>query len=289
MGILKVQQIQNSAGDLAIDILADGSPIVSGTYAPGSVVLSTWDQSTRPTTGLFPGYIGYNTERRRIEMYDGIDPEDESPIWYGITTRVRFSSYDYTDTSVITTEGNMVDIAYLPMPNGPRTLLNYVTSFGLNESSSNNNNTSWANGHDVRPFEFRSTGSYFNSGNLAMFTGDGSSDSSDWVLFNFGNLGGGDFNPKWTGSQTGWAFFGGEFINQSASNNGLSLTKAYIWGFSDAVGWVKLWQEPTATTSGSWGHTNQNWYQSGGTVSSGDGKYAAYDNEPISYIGFSVR
>lgn len=288
MGILKVQQIQNSAGDVAVNILPDGSPVVSGTYNPGSVVLSTWDQNTRPTTGLFPGFIGYNTERRRIEMYDGVDPDDNSPIWYGITTRVRFSAYDYTDTAPIEQEGNMIDIAYLPMPGGPRTLLSYVTSFGLNQNSSNNNNSSWSNGHDVRPFEYRKSGSYFNSGNMVMFNGDGSSDGGDWVLFNFGNLRGGDFNPKWNGNQSGWAFFGGEFTNQSASGSGTSASKAYIWGFSDAVGWVKLWEEP-ASSNGSWGKNNANWYQSGSTTTSGNGKRPEYDNEPITYIGFSVR
>lgn len=288
MGILKVQQIQNSAGDVAVNILPDGSPVVSGTYNPGSVVLSTWDQNTRPTTGLFPGFIGYNTEKRRIEMYDGVDPDDDSPIWYGITTRVRFSAYDYTDTSTIEQEGNMIDVAYLPIPGGSRTLLSYVTSFGLNENSSNNNNSSWSNGHDVRPFEYRKTGNYFNSGNMVMFNGDGSSDGGDWVLFNFGNLRGGDFNPKWNGNQSGWAFFGGEFANQSASGSGTSASKAYIWGFSDAAGWIKLWEEP-ASSSGSWGKNNSNWYSSGGTTTSGNGKRPAYDNEPITYIGFSVR
>lgn len=288
MGILKVQQIQNSAGDVAVNILPDGSPVVSGSYNPGSVVLATWDQNTRPTTGLFPGYIGYNTEKRRIEMYDGEDPDDNSPIWYGITTRVRFSAYDYTDVAPIEQEGTMIDIAYLPMPGGPRTLLSYVTSFGLNQSSSNTNSSSWSNGHDVRAFEYRKNGSYFNSGNMVMFNGDGSSDSGDWVLFNFGNLRGGDFNPKWNGNQSGWAFFGGEFSNQSASGSGTSASKAYIWGFSDAAGWIKLWEEP-ASSNGSWGKNNSNWYSSGGTTTSGNGKRPEYDNESITHIGFSVR
>ena len=88
-------------------------------------------------------------------------------------------------------------------------------------------------------FEYRKTGSYFNSGNMVMFNGDGSADSRDWVLFNFGNLRGGDFNPKWTQNSSGWAFFGGEFDNQSASTSGQSVSTAYIWGFSDAAGWIE--------------------------------------------------
>ena len=287
MGILKVKQLQSSNGDPVLDINDDGTINIASQYNPGNVVLGTWDQTTRPTTGLFPGYVGYNTEKRRFELFTGFNERNE-PIWYGVSTRVRFSAYDYTDTQAIEDPGTMFDIAYLPMPSGPRTLLNYVQSFGLNQNSFNNNNSNWSNGHDVRSFEYRKTGSYFNSGNMVMFNGDGSADSRDWVLFNFGNLRGGDFNPKWTQNSSGWAFFGGEFDNQSASTSGQSVSTAYIWGFSDSVGWVKLWQEP-AGSNGNWGKNNANWYSSGGTTNSGNGKYAAYDNEPITYIGFSVK
>jgi len=285
MGILKVKQLQSSNGDPVLDINDDGTINIASQYNPGNVVLSTWDQTTRPTTGLFPGYVGYNTEKRRFELFTGFDDRGD-PIWYGVATRVRFSAYDYTDTSLWDDEGTMFDKAYLPMPSGPRTLRNYVTSFGLNQGSSNNNNSSWNAGHDVRSFEYRKNGSYFNSGNLVMFNGDGSSDGGDWVLFNFGSLRGGDFNPKWSGNQSGWAFFGGEFSNQSMSTSGQSVSIGYIWGFSDSVGWVKLWQD---SRNGSWGKNNSSWYSSGGTTTSGNGKYSAYDNEPITYIGFSVK
>jgi len=286
MGILKIKELQSSNGDTVLGINDDGTINITSQYNPGNVTLSTWDQTTRPTTGLFPGFVGYNTEKRRFELFRGFDDRGD-PVWYGVTTRVRFSAYDYTDTSLWDqNEGTMYDKAYLPMPGGPRTMRSYVTSFGLNQSSSNNNNSSWSNGHDVRSFEYRKNGNYFNSGNLVMFNGDGSSDGGDWVLFNFGNLRGGDFNPKWGGNQSGWAFFGGEFANQSMSTSGQSVSRGYIWGFSDAVGWVKLWQDDR---NGSWGKNNSSWYSSGGTTSSGNGKYSAYDNEPLSYIGFSVR
>lgn len=288
MGILKVKELQSSNGDTVLGVNDDGTINITSQYNPGNVILSTWDQTTRPTTGLFPGYVGYNTEKRRFELFTGFDEDTGDPIWYGVSTRVRFSAYDYTDTSSWDDEGTMLDKAYLPMPSGPRTLLSYVTSFGLNQSSSNSNNSSWSNGHDVRSFEYRKNGQYFNSGNLVMFNGDGSADGGDWVLFNFGNLRGGDFNPKWNGNQSGWAFFGGEFQNQSASGSGTSASKAYIWGFSDAAGWIKLWEEPVSS-NGNWGKNNSNWYSSGGTTSSGNGKRSEYDNEPITYIGFSVR
>ena len=285
MGILKVKELQSSNGDTVLDINDDGTINIASQYNPGNVVLGTWDQTTRPTTGLFPGYVGYNTEKRRFELFTGFNERNE-PIWYGVQTRVRFSAYDYTDTQPIEDSGTMFDIAYLPMPSGPRTLLNYVQSFGLNQSSSNNNNSNWSNGHDSRAFEYRKTGSYFNSGNMVMFNGDGSADSADWVLFNFGSLRGGDFNPKWNNNQSGWAFFGGEFSQQSVSTSGQSISKGYIWGFSDSLGWIKLWQDDR---SGSWGKQNSSWYSSGGTTNSGNGKYSAYDNEPLTYIGFSVR
>lgn len=286
MGILKIKELQSSNGDTVLGINDDGTINIASAYNPGNVVLSTWDQTTRPTTGLFGGYVGYNTEKRRFELFTGFDDRGD-PIWYGVNTRVRFSAYDYTDTSLWdSNEGTMFDKAYLAMPGGPRTMRSYVTSFGLNNNSSNNNNSSWSNGHDVRSFEYRKNGSYFNSGNLVMFNGDGSADGGDWVLFNFGNLRGGDFNPKWNGNQSGWAFFGGEFSNQSMSTSGQSVGTGYIWGFSDSVGWVKLWQD---NRSGSWGKNNSSWYNSGGTTTSGNGKYAAYDNESLTYIGFSVR
>ena len=287
MGILKVKQLQSSNGDPVLDINDDGTINIASQYNPGNVVLGTWDQTTRPSTGLFPGYVGYNTEKRRFELFTGFDEDTGDPIWYGVTTRVRFSAYDYTDTSVWdSAEGTMYDKAYLPMPSGPRTMRNYVTSFGLNQNSQNTNNSSWNGGHDVRSFEYRKNGNYFNSGNLVMFNGDGSSDGGDWVLFNFGSLRGGDFNPKWNNNQSGWAFFGGEFSNQSVSTSGQSISTGYIWGFSDAAGWIKLWQD---SRSGSWGKNNSNWYSSGGTTNSGNGKRSEYDNEPITYIGFSVR
>ena len=287
MGILKIKELQSSNGDTVLGVNDDGTINITSQYNPGNVVLGTWDQTTRPSTGLFPGYVGYNTEKRRFELFTGFDEDTGDPIWYGVTTRVRFSAYDYTDTSVWdSAEGTMYDKAYLPMPSGPRTMRNYVTSFGLNQNSQNTNNSSWNGGHDVRSFEYRKNGNYFNSGNLVMFNGDGSSDGGDWVLFNFGSLRGGDFNPKWNNNQSGWAFFGGEFSNQSVSTSGQSISTGYIWGFSDAAGWIKLWQD---SRSGSWGKNNSNWYSSGGTTNSGNGKRSEYDNEPITYIGFSVR
>ncbi len=287
MGILKIKQLQNAAGDIVLDIDPSGKATVTSAYNPTNVVITNWDQTTRPSTGLFPGYIGYNNEKRRYEIYGGQDPDTLKDIWYGVNTRVRFSAYDYTDTSLWDNdEGTMYDKAYLPIPSGPRTLLNYVTSFGLNQSSSNSNNSSWSNGHDVRQFEYRKNGNYFQSNNMVLFNGDGSADGGDWVLFNFGNLRGGDFNPKWNNNQSGWTFFGGEFSNQSVATGGTGIGRGYIWGFSDSAGWVKLWQDDR---SGSWGKNNSAWYSSGGTTSSGNGKYSAYDNEQISYIGFSVR
>ena len=99
MGILKVKELQSSNGDTVLDINDDGTINIASQYNPGNVVLSTWDQTTRPTTGLFPGYVGYNTEKRRFELFTGFDDRGD-PIWFGVSTRVRFSAYAYGDTQI---------------------------------------------------------------------------------------------------------------------------------------------------------------------------------------------
>ena len=133
MGILKVKELQSSNGDTVLDINDDGTINIASQYNPGNVVLGTWDQTTRPTTGLFPGYVGYNTEKRRFELFTGFNERNE-PIWYGVQTRVRFSAYDYTDTQPIEDSGTMFDIAYLPMPSGPRTLRNNYRFFYIQKT-----------------------------------------------------------------------------------------------------------------------------------------------------------
>ena len=57
MGILKVKELQSSNGDTVLGINDDGTINIASQYNPGNVVLSTWDQTTRPTTGLFPGML----------------------------------------------------------------------------------------------------------------------------------------------------------------------------------------------------------------------------------------
>ena len=113
MGILKVKELQSSNGDTVLGINDDGTINIASQYNPGNVVLSTWDQTTRPTTGLFPGYVGYNTEKRRFELFTGFDDRGD-PIWYGVSTRVRFSAYAYDDTQIWDdNEGTMYDKAYV--------------------------------------------------------------------------------------------------------------------------------------------------------------------------------
>ena len=127
MGILKVKELQSSNGDTVLGINDDGTINIASQYNPGNVVLSTWDQTTRPTTGLFPGYVGYNTEKRRFELFTGFDDRGD-PIWYGVSTRVRFSAYAYDDTQIWDdNEGTMYDKAYVAMPGGPRTCLLYTS------------------------------------------------------------------------------------------------------------------------------------------------------------------
>ena len=56
---------------------------------------------------------------------------------------------DYTPI----TNTNASAFTYFAMPSGPRTMLNYITSFGVNQSSANTTTGSWPGGFDpnLRP------------------------------------------------------------------------------------------------------------------------------------------
>ena len=202
-----------------------------------SITLPVGTSAQRPGSPSL-GMMRYNTDESYVEVYDGTE-------WFPIASG---GAADPSDLSTINAEDNMIDIAYAQIPGGPRTVLNYVQSFGLDENSQNDGGSTWTNGFDVVSFEFIDTGNYFLSGFWRLFSGDGSSDGGDWVLWNFGQTGGGDFNPNLTVS--GYAFFGGEFQNQSGATNGGIANRGYIWGF-DESNWIKLWEEPLGE-GGNW-------------------------------------
>jgi hypothetical protein len=181
-----------------------------------------------------------------------------------------------------------VAFTYFAMPSGPRTMLNYITSFGINNASANNNTGSWPGGYDnltaaATPI---TTNDYFSSGTLSVIQGDGSSDAQDWTLFYFkGALG--DFDGF--SNNAGNAWIAAENTSDAATN-GATVTKAYVWGFSLISGWELLWEMTAGAAGTSTGQNHQNayWWTSGGTTTSGNGKRAAYDSTSLTYFGFSV-
>jgi len=194
-----------------------------------------------------------------------------------------------TTLTQITNHATMKDVAYLTIPGGPRTLLNFVSTYG-SATSTNDGSASWNSGKLVTSFDYRQNNSYFLTSSMKLYSGDGSVDTSDWVLFNFGQAPpvSADWSPAVTSA--GHAFFGGELATQSGATNGGTASTGYIWGWTTTTNsWVLLWRDVLGTLgAGTYPHLNVNWYQSGGTVTSGNGKYTNYDTLSITHIGFSV-
>ena len=182
-------------------------------------------------------------------------------------------------------------VAYIAMPGGTRTLLNYLQSFGINGSSSNSGSGQWStsfSGNITYLGTPTSNNNYFTQyGRVRVVDGDGSADGLDWGVFNFGIANcSGDFDGS-AGSQ---AYFGGE-NSYSGGTGGAAVSTGYVWGYNPtASSWVLLYQLGLGTSSGSTcNHTNGYWFTSGGAVASGIGKRSDYDNTSISHIGFSVN
>ena len=217
------------------------------------------------------GLIGSGT----IEEPTGVHDIVTSQILFGIALD------DYTQI----TDTSAAAFSYFAMPSGPRTMLNYITSFGVDQSSSNDNSGSWPGGYDsitatATPI---TTNNYFDSGNVDIIKGDGSNDSGDWVIFYFkGGLG--DFDGNYSAGGSAW--LAGENTASGATNGG-SVTVGRVWGYERSTGWNLLYL--LTPLSGNGQNKNQsNWWNSGTTVTSGAGKYTAYDNLNITHFGFSV-
>ena len=199
------------------------------------------------------------------------------------------SSFDVTDVAAIQAVGSPGSIAYVNMPSGPRTFLNYITSFGINQNSSNNNNSNWQNGYSGRiaiVSEPLSNISYFNSnGGVKFIAGDGSSAGNDWAVIDFGPHNNGDYDGYYQNNTNG-RYFGGENTSSGGGANGVRTCR--LWGFSENSGWILLYQHPAGQRDGAYSHQNSNWWNAGSTATSGNGKRSAYDTEEITHIGFSV-
>jgi hypothetical protein len=198
------------------------------------------------------------------------------------------TTFSLTDTSPITGTGATA-FSYVAMPGGQRTLLNYITSFGVNGNSNNDGGSTWNNAYATINYSANliTSANYFTAqGRVRVLDGDGSADGPDWAVFNFGVANGsGDYD----GTADSNAFFGGE-SSASGGRGSSSSTTGRVWGFNTTVGWVLLYQVPLGSSSGgSFNHANGSWFNNGGTiVSSGNGKRTEYDTASITHIGFSV-
>ena len=154
--IIRLSQIQSNAGNLAMNLNTNTQKVeFTGGFIPASLVIPNWaGENNRPTSGITPGYLGYNSTDVQLEVYYGVDPDDGSAVWGTTAGRVT-GAVDVTDTVNIESEGNPSSIAYIAMPNGPRTFLAFITSFGINQNSSNNNNSQWRAGFSLRFGRYR--------------------------------------------------------------------------------------------------------------------------------------
>ena len=88
--IIRLDQIQSNAGNLALNLNSNTNGVeFTGGFIPSSLVIPNWaGEGSRPTSGISPGYIGYNSTDVQLEVYYGLDPDDGSPIWGTTTGRV---------------------------------------------------------------------------------------------------------------------------------------------------------------------------------------------------------
>jgi len=183
--------------------------------------------------------------------------------------------------------------SYLVMPSGPRTMQNYIASFGIVGTSGNDGTTNWNNSFSgITPLAYTdspiTTNNYFTQRpGVNIIQGDGSVDGLDWTVFRF-NGGTGDFDGGAT--TAGYAYFGSENTTNGASN-GATVSRGRVWGFSSILGWVLLYVLDLPG-DGTYNHTNGGWFTTGGTIVSGAatvlGKRAEYDSLSITHMGFSV-
>ena len=88
--IIRLDQIQSNAGNLALNLNSNTNGVeFTGGFIPASLVIPNWaGENARPTSGISPGYLGYNSTDVQLEVYYGLDPDDGSQIWGTTTGRV---------------------------------------------------------------------------------------------------------------------------------------------------------------------------------------------------------
>ena len=208
--------------------------------------------------------------------------------------------FDINDISNITSYG-ADDFAYINCSSvsnfNNKTFREYISSFGITGSSSNNNSSQWQNGYSgLLNYDFRLSNyskdyfKYNGDYGLRFIHGDGSSDGNDWCVIDFGPKLNYDFDGNYRSAPG--RYFGGE---NTASGGGAgfymddSANKGMLWGFNDNDGWKLLYQLPLGVRNSSYNKSNGKWFTTGGTlVTSGDGKRAEYDTMKLTAVGFSV-
>ena len=176
--------------------------------------------------------------------------------------------------------------SYIRLPGGPRTLLNYISSFGVYGNSYNNNSRQWRNSFsgDIKYEESPIANiNYFTKYNrVRIINGDGSADGLDWAVFNFDKPN----NYDYDGYRNRYGYFGGENTASGGTGNH-NVRFGHIWGYNNKSGWILLY-ELDLPGNGRFNHRSGNWFNRGGSVNSGLGKRSSYDDTKITHLGFSV-
>ena len=202
-------------------------------------------------------------------------------------------TYDVTDISRIINQG-AVSFSYLTMPGGPRTMLNYMQSFGVATTDQNTGTGLWLSSfsgnlpYDASPL----TGNNFFTqwGRVRIIDGDGTAiDGPDRTVFNFGQPNGAASFRNNTANKN----YGGVGTTAPGGHNGgTGMTTAYVWGFSPESGWQMLHKNTLGNPSAGLTFTGGAWFTSspGSPQSSAsDGKRRAWSFDPITHFGFSVQ
>jgi hypothetical protein len=149
----------------------------------------------------------------------------------------------------------------------------------------------WATGYaNVALTKTKTTSGYnfFKSGRVGVIQGDGTggTDPADWTVFHFDIGGHGDYDGK----VDELSYFGGESTHSGGNGGQSSIRHGAVWGLNSTRGWQLLYQLPLGSSSpNTFNHKIGNWFDAGGTVTTGQGKRIEYDNMAITDIGFSAH
>eukprot|EP00798_Chlamydomonas_sp_ICE-L_P011157 gene11157-biopygen12610 len=244
----------------------------------------TWTMTGNPTGVTINSSTGVITATAGTSVNNSITVTATGP--GAIPVSKTFTMTLTTTRSIPSFPGvNNNAFVYAVIPGGPRTVLNYLQSFGVANTSTNNNDSLWSGEHDTLYYVGgQNNGTdFFSLYNRArVIQGDGQADGADWVVFNFTQDRNGDFDGNY--QTTG--YFGGESAS-SGGSMGTQELDGYIYGWGNNV-WNILYKLPLGTRTSSFNHTNGNWFMSGGTVTSGYGKYSDFDSLNVTDIGFGV-